>query len=1254
MFAYVGNASNNTDRELSMSDRGISLRSLSPGFQPQDHDAYVRILVSELSRPGSRVARNIALTGHYGSGKSSVLVEVERRLEAAGTQVVNLSLPSLGIGDGRLETPTDQTTLDTTNLIQKEIVKQLLYRRKPADAPASRYNRLDIFQRRPAYRRAAGAAAAITTLALIAGLPDEVAAAFPNAFWKWIEQHSWHWVPIALQWLSLPGTFALAIGAVVWAQRTFHQRVRLTELAAGPAKIALSENSTSYFDEYLDEIVYFFQNSGTTVVVFEDLDRFEEPHIIETLRELNLLLNNAEQTGADPIRFVYAIRDSIFEKFDEDQVDAGAKGADGASDPTASTVDAETRRLMSTNRTKFFDLVVPMVPFISHRTSRELIRAELSSVEEAQRPSPAVIDLVSARLTDMRLIKNICNEYDIFRLRILGGNGLNGLTPDRLFASIVYKNLYMGDYERIRDAESRFDLLYAAYRDWVGQRSSAAREVERAAQAQLARTSPAAINARSRRLGERLQFVLNARWDRQVDPAQALVLMGGTQFKWAQLQDADFWRAYLEEQGALGVIYRRPYGVEGGNLSFKSVQTLMNERLSQADWEAEHRTEQRKRMVAAVEEQRTLAHASLADALAATKHRFVHDGEEKALDDVALGLFDDEADVVLELLAAGYIDENFALYVTQYPGQGSATAMNFVLKAVQPNDRDIEYHFDSVGDIDSVVQAEGSRLLQGRSVYNIEVFDRLFETDPASLREPIRRLARTAHEDTEFIDAYLARGKRATEFVERLSFDWPGVFAYLLDDEVATDSVDLLNAAVRGVDPMEGYELAAGQRETLVATLPRLSVITTPQDSKRSEAIARVLKDLGLRAADLSRVAEPLRSEMVSRGIYEVTYKNLLTIVGSNEALSLDSIATDHDEVYAHLLDSMPEYLTAVASVDSIPTVVDPAKFNEVLANVADHAPDLLTQIASTAADGCVLDDLTVLSSDLWPAIARAHRLRRTVPLLAQYIDELGFDHELVDDLAAARTVEIEEDEPGRLELGVRFLNSKALDDDTKIDLLASLKLTRESITASSLAAHAHPLIPPLVKGGWIADDADAYTVLAEDDRRTKAALAAASKAFPRYMASLALSANDLRDLASPPTPDPIKEVLLSDYHLFESSFGANGATELAKWAAAKDRQVEPEVLVSLAAKGTSRAAAPIVHLLAAQLSDLSLDVVVRALNGLGDPYEQVTNRGRERPRVPNLAGMANVLARLQSEGIVSKYHENAKKARFEITKRYS
>nr|WP_218868423.1 hypothetical protein [Pseudoclavibacter chungangensis] len=83
----------------------------------------------------------------------------------------------------------------------------------------------------------------------------------------------------------------MATAAVLLVRWLFYGKLRIKQLSAGAATVTLDDNSVSYFDQYLDEIVYFFDMSDRDVVIFEDIDRFNDSHIFETLRALNTLLN---------------------------------------------------------------------------------------------------------------------------------------------------------------------------------------------------------------------------------------------------------------------------------------------------------------------------------------------------------------------------------------------------------------------------------------------------------------------------------------------------------------------------------------------------------------------------------------------------------------------------------------------------------------------------------------------------------------------------------------------------------------------------------------------------------------------------------------------------------------------------------------------------------------------------------------------------------------------------------------------------
>lgn len=64
---------------------------------------------------------------------------------------------------------------------------------------------------------------------------------------------------------------------------------------------------------------YIFWSLKYNVVIFEDLDRFNNIGIFERLRELNELINNSEQIDRRVV-FIYAIKDDIFGDADTEKL----------------------------------------------------------------------------------------------------------------------------------------------------------------------------------------------------------------------------------------------------------------------------------------------------------------------------------------------------------------------------------------------------------------------------------------------------------------------------------------------------------------------------------------------------------------------------------------------------------------------------------------------------------------------------------------------------------------------------------------------------------------------------------------------------------------------------------------------------------------------------------------------------------------------------------------------------------------------
>ena len=295
-------------RSSSHGDTTIEL--LSPKYIEQEHKVYVDEIEKALR---SESCRNLALSGPYGSGKSSILSKV---VEMHGSEAVSISLSTLG-NQGSSRTPSSRELSEEASSIQKEIIKQLLYMADPRELPRSRFNRLH----KAGLRRSLRTPSFISLILVALLLTTNTLRQVPD-----FPLDGWNADNLIKNWINFVGKSILVwlIGTIVLWRPVYllSGRVRFDKLTAGPASIAFDDRPETYFDKYLNEIVYYFEETKRRIVIFEDLDRFDNPEIFEQLRALNTVLNNAQQLRRPrwgrrhraPIVFIYATRDSIFEQ----------------------------------------------------------------------------------------------------------------------------------------------------------------------------------------------------------------------------------------------------------------------------------------------------------------------------------------------------------------------------------------------------------------------------------------------------------------------------------------------------------------------------------------------------------------------------------------------------------------------------------------------------------------------------------------------------------------------------------------------------------------------------------------------------------------------------------------------------------------------------------------------------------------------------------------------------------------------------
>lgn len=375
-------------------EKHISL--LSPIDDFKRHKEYIIRLKNAIDQPN---VFNIALTGSYGAGKSSILKTFKAYYPEY--HYVNVSLASFVEVNMSESDSTPKSKEDSfEEQLEYSILQQLFYHVKATNIPESRFGRIERTSRKKRIF-----VVVCILLFVVANLclfcQEQVTKYFliPTEVLK----------SSFLFGLSIC-VFILGICVILFQLILFIKKISIKNLTLDKATLEFEEKkNVSIMNRYLDEILYLFQEKKYNVVIFEDIDRFENTHIFTKLRELNLILNQSEEIGRR-IVFLYALKDDIFTTAEE--------------------------------RTKFFDYIVPVIPFVNASNSGDLFRRKIANlhIPNTEVRSSFITD-ISAFVNDMRVLTNVVNEFELY-CNLLDKK----LKKEKLLAMILYKNLYPTDF----------------------------------------------------------------------------------------------------------------------------------------------------------------------------------------------------------------------------------------------------------------------------------------------------------------------------------------------------------------------------------------------------------------------------------------------------------------------------------------------------------------------------------------------------------------------------------------------------------------------------------------------------------------------------------------------------------------------------------------------------------------------------------------------------------------------------------------
>lgn len=1183
----------------------MRLGSLAPRFGESEHQVYFDLLERAIAHDDTR---NIAVTGAYGTGKSSILSRL-RTSDTYRSRVVGLSLSTIGQkSDAQSASVAEDSPTSRVNQIQKEIVKQLLYRTSVDEVPQSRFRRAAVAPRARERWMAVAIGLTVATLLFLLGPLHPLITSWFSGTWRHVLAYA---------------VVAVGLVALSWCVLVL-LRVRplmSASVNAAITTVTLTKQSDTYFDAYLDEIVYFFEATRCDIVVIEDIDRFEDAQVFDTLRALNGLLNGSRQVGRR-IVFIYAIRDSVFERI-------------GSPDPAKKLADVSQDQakeaLKRASRTKFFDVIIPVVPFISPDNARDVMSDAMKSPDF--KINPSLIRLAARHVADMRMIQNIRNEFEIYRHELVASKRvLPDITDDLVFAVVLFKNTHLRDYESIRQRDSSLDHLFVAWRALVAAVTTESMEQLSAHRAIIHDT--VGIEERAADLGTRIVGLRNI-LDEALPSPMSITLDPDLE---DALTTADGWTD-LAHNGELALtLTRNGAATTSFTFSTEHLAQLLHTSIDPADWisrntQAAAVTESTLRERALFLRHHTWQQLNARVDLTAHVHTFSLTPEEDTrLGDVLQGRTDvrfaDLIEAILpselarDLVRKGYLTSHFALYASTYYGTHlSKEAREYIYRCISPGVPDFTFELRR-RDVRQILREQNAThddadLFSDASILNVHIVDYLLAKRPAAASVVARQLADRDETRSAFLDVYAMQGAAAPALLVALVPHWRGAADYAVSStSIAEENrLTVVDAVLKAVDE-DTQDSSATLARYITEHSSELSSVAHPESAAHARAVFALLADTGQIVADLSPLNDHARTAVLDAGLFPVSEANLRVFLPRGR-IQLGTLQRSNATLYTLTIHQIGRYLQLVRKKPSeFALVADTTQLVSLIRDVENLAPDHLLAMLAVKSD-LRIPDITQIPDTTWPSVASAQRVTATASNVAAYIDAYGVDDSLAALLKPRRIhggMVLEEDT--RTEVAHAILRANDAIPSTLARVQTVTTLSPGVLRTSELTPESGDLVARLLTAGLIVDDETAFSSTLMVDWVTMEKTIKASKRFKTFVSPAVLPVAWIAPfIRSAVIATTTKVALVDSLASFLPSASRPQAIDIAAALIRGHWRVRATRITALRAAGATSEQS--IALLSNDLARIGLEGARGILSALGGDYALVAAGGKKRPNFP-------------------------------------
>ena len=663
---------------------------------------------------------NIALSGPYGAGKSTVVDSWERNASVEGSNNPWIHISLADFDRGNEENSSGRN-------IDAELINQLVHKLGNRKAPKSRFS---IARDNP------------LAVDILISLFISLCIVLTLTMGIILQGTSVPLVPSDYQWIIVLAWLICLVIVVFqfYRRRLFGRALKRLKFLNAEVETLDSDSSNDLFDKHLDDIVYLFCNACSDVIVFEDLDRFNDVSVFEKLRRVNELANvrrsERRSSKGTTLRFIYLVRDSLF------------------NDPK--------------DRTKFFDLIIPVIPFVDPSNAFDVLKQGFQDTDIS--PTSEFLYQLSLYIDDPRILKDICNESQHYKSELFAKNSQDNeqfgcWNDDRLVAMIAYKVLFPADYELLQVGDgyvfSRFEkkgkLIDALVRETRGQISQLEQDLDDISR--FGEMSKAELSL--------IYLMLDHRWRHQ--------LFNSNNQDYSTVEEMLSKNGLLNQSNqTIASAIQALSDEQIGNVEYKA---RVSETLEPFERES---TKIRSRIAALKDDILDYERRSLADLL--SEHEDSGSFFQQGFDDdspYAHLVYSRYFSVLRFLLAQGYINEDYQLYMSKrYHEALSAGDEAFLFSLLGGHATSQSGRIDEPG---AVVLRLSKESLARRSARNWNIFTYLASQGDSEKLETFVRAIKRDH-DSEFICSYILSEQFDEMAYKALENDYPTFLNDLITD----------------------------------------------------------------------------------------------------------------------------------------------------------------------------------------------------------------------------------------------------------------------------------------------------------------------------------------------------------------------------------------------------------------------------------------------------------------------------------------